>query len=131
MGLTTYLENALLNHCFPTTETFASPSATYLGLFTVAPTDSTPGTEVTVTNGYAREQVSTWTNAAGGTVSNATPDPVEFQASGGNWGDIVAVGIFDASVGGNLLWYGSVSTFTVNDTDTVQFDAGEIQVSLD
>jgi len=128
MAFTNYLEDALLNHIKPGGTTYTQPSNTYAALYTVAPTDSDPGTEVSG-NGYARQLVA-WGTVAGGQMSNTT-DPVSF-AAGGAWGDMVAVGVWDAVSGGNLLWYGTLgSTITINDTDVLEFAAGEITLSLD
>ena len=46
MAFTDYLENKLLAHTFSNTA-YTSPSTVYVALYTVAPTDSSAGTEVT------------------------------------------------------------------------------------
>lgn len=126
-----YLENKLLDHVFGGTSEspstiYPQPAAVYLALYTAAPTDAGGGTEASG-NGYAR-QVIDFGVAASGTISNAAA--VEFTASGGNFGDILAVGIFDALTDGNLLAWQAISSVTINDGDTLNFPIGDIDVTL-
>ena len=65
---TNYLENALANHLCKVA-TYTPPAALYLALYTVAPTDSTAGTEVTG-SGYVRQPV-TWSAASSGICTNS------------------------------------------------------------
>ena len=106
------------------------PVTTWVGLFTVAPTDSTAGTEVTG-GSYARVSVTSalanWagTQSAGsttastgtsGTTSNNAS--ITFPAPSANWGVVVAAGIFDAVSAGTLLLYGAVTpNKTINNGD--------------
>lgn len=131
-NLTNYLENKLLEHSTGKAA-WTSPTHTYLGLFTVAPTDSTFGTEVSGGN-YARVQLS-WGSASEGSISiNAN---ARFPASGNasaNYGTVVALGILDSSSASaleNLLWYGSLSpSFTINSGETLTVISGGITLSL-
>lgn len=120
-----YLENAVLDHVFRNTA-LTSPAAVYLALFTVAPTDAGGGTEVSG-GGYSRQDI-TFGAASGGAMANTAQ--VSFTASGANYGTVVAVGIFDAASGGNLLAWDGITSVTVNDGDTLDFDAGDIDLSL-
>lgn len=120
-----YLENAALNHVFRNTA-LTSPAAVYLALYTVAPTDAGGGTEVSG-GGYARQAI-TFGAPSGGAISNTAA--VSFTASGANFGDVVAVGIFDASTSGNLLAWDGITTATVNDGDTINFPIGDIDITL-
>lgn len=129
-ALSDYAENLILNWLMKDTGT--APSATYLALFTAAPNDAGGGTELTIgTNGYARQAV-TWDTAqgTGGTTSNSTQET--FTASGGDWGTITHIGIFDAATSGNLLWHGAMtgSGKTVNDGDSLQFAIGAIDLTI-
>jgi hypothetical protein len=120
---------ALLLDWLMTTGTATRPTAWYVGLFTAAPSDSGGGTEVSG-SGYSR-QAATFAAASspGGTTSN-TGD-IAFTASGGNWGTITHIGIFDASTSGNLLWHGSMTASkVVNDGDTLQFSTGNIDLTI-
>lgn len=127
-ALSDHAENLILNFLM-TSGTAARPTAWYVALYTVAPSDSGGGTEVSG-NGYSRQTVA-WGTATGtgGTTDNT--GVVSFTASGGNFGTIVAIGIHDASSGGNLLWHGSLSANkTVNDGDTLEFAAGAIDLTI-
>ena len=55
-------------------------------------------------------------SGTGGQTSNAAT--ITFPAPSASWGSIVAIGIFDASTGGNLLLWGPLTTAkTVNNGD--------------
>ena len=122
---TDYLENALLNHVFRNTA-MTSPTTVYLGLYSVAPTDSSAGTELTG-NGYARQAITFGAPSPAGTINNSAT--VTFTASGGAWSAAIAAAISDASSGGNQLVYGSITSVTLADGDSVQFTANNITVT--
>lgn len=121
-----YLENELLDHVFAGAS-YSAPSDVFLALYTSAPTDAGGGTEVTG-SGYARQDI-TFGTASSGTISNTVA--VSFTASGGNFGTITAVGIFDASSSGNLLAWKTITSVVINNGDTLNFPIGDIDVSLD
>ena len=127
-ALSDYAEKLVLDWLM-TTGSATRPTAWFVALYTAAPSDSGGGTEVSG-SGYSRKSVTF--NAAstpGGTTSNS--NIVSWTATGGNYGTVTHVGIFDASTGGNLLWQGGLSTSkTVNDGDTIQFSAGNLTLTL-
>lgn len=127
-AMSDYTEKLVLDWLM-TTGSATRPTSWYLALFTAAPSDSGGGTEVSG-NGYARQ--STAFNAAsspGGTMDNSSQE--DFTASGGSWGTITHVGIFDASSSGNLLWHGALATSkSIGDGDTLSFAAGNIDLTL-
>lgn len=105
------------------------PTAWYVALYTAAPSDAGGGTEVS-TGGYARQAV-TFNAAASpaGTTENA--GVVAWTASGADYGTVTHMGIFDALSGGNLLWHGALTASkVVQDGDTVQFNAGNLALTL-
>jgi len=120
---------ALLLDWLMTNGSATRPTAWYVALYTVAPSDSGGGTEVSG-NGYAREAVTfAAATSPGGTTSNT--NAVTFTASGGNWGSITHIGIHDAVSGGNLLWHGAMTASkTVNDGDTLEFSIGNIDLTI-
>ena len=127
-ALSDYSEKLLLDWAM-TTGSATRPTAWYVALYTVAPSDSGGGTEVSG-SGYARQSV-TFDAAAtpGGTTSNT--GAVSFTASGGAFGTVVAIGIFDAVSSGNLLWHGTMTASkTVDDGDTLEFSIGNIDLTL-
>ena len=120
-----YLEDAVLDHIFRNTA-LTSPSAVYMALYTVTPSDAGGGTEVSGA-GYSRQAI-TFGAASGGAMSNTAA--VSFTASGGSFGTVVAVGIFDASSAGNLLAWDGISSATVGDGDTIEFAIGDIDLTI-
>ena len=125
-ALSDFAEDLLLDWAM-TNGAATRPTAWYVALFTAAPSDSGGGTEVS-TGAYARQSV-TFSAASGGTTSNS--GTVSFTASGASWGTITHVGIFDALTTGNLLWHGALTASkTIDDGDTLQFDAGNIDLTL-
>ena len=56
---------------------------------------------------------------------------VEYPTATANYGTVVAVGILDASSGGNLLAYANLTASKVVSTgDVFRFDAGDIDITL-
>jgi hypothetical protein len=127
-ALSDHLEKLLLDWSM-TTGTATRPSAWFLALYTAAPSDSGGGTEVSG-SGYARQAIAF--NAAAtpaGTTSNSAA--VEFTASGGSFGTVTHIGIFDASTSGNLLWHGAMTTSrVVGDGDKLVFATGDVVLTL-
>ena len=121
-----YLENKIIDHVLGTAS-FTMPADRYIALFTVAPTDAGGGTEVSG-GSYARVAANSWNAAAGGSSTNN--GALTFPAATAGWGTVVAYGVFDASSGGNLLFYSTLSVNrTVNNGDTVSFANGAVTVS--
>ena len=122
-NLSNYLENKVLDHILGTTS-YTMPT-TYLALYTVAPTDSTSGTEVTG-GSYARQAISF--NAAS---SGAAANDANVDFSGMPTATVVAVAICDALTSGNILIYGSLtSSRSVVSGDTLRISSGDLSISL-
>ena len=143
-SMTNYLENKLIDRIFRG-QTYTFPTTLHFALFTVAPTDAGGGTEVSG-GSYARAAVAaSLTNFAGtqaagsttassgtsGTTSNNVS--VAFPAPTAAWGTVVAVGIFDSATGGNLLFYGMLSSAkTVDNGDAAPtFSAASFSFQID
>jgi hypothetical protein len=125
-----YTENLVLNYVF-TTSSVTRPTEWYVGLFTAAPSDSGGGTEVSG-SGYTREATGTL-SVSGTSATNCTNDAaIEFDpASGGNWGTITHIAIFDASTSGNMLGWAELTTSrTINDGDVLRIPAGDLDITL-
>jgi hypothetical protein len=70
------------------------------------------------------------TAAASGQIANTAQ--ISFATPTASWGTIVAIGIYDAATGGNLLAWATVPAQTVNANDPpVKFPVGAIVLSLD
>ena len=64
-----------------------------------------------------------------GTTSNNSA--IAFPAATADWGTVVAVGIFDASTGGNLLFFGSVTSQSVPNGVAYSFAISQLSCQLD
>ncbi len=132
-GMSDYLEDAVLTHIFRNTN-YTRPANIYVALFTAAPSDSGGGTEVSG-GSYARQAVATgassgWSAPSGGAVSNSSD--INFPQATASWGMVTAVGLFDASSSGNLLFLGNLAASKAVDIDDVfRFLAGDLSVALD
>jgi hypothetical protein len=124
-SFTDYLEDRTLNHFFRNTASTA-PTTVYLALYTVTPSDTGGGTEVTG-GGYARQAI-TFGAPSGGQIANT--GAVSFTASGANFGTVVAVSIMDASTAGNMFAWDGITSAVVNDGDTISFAIGAVTVAL-
>lgn len=100
-----YLRNAIINHNLRGVS-FTSPTARYIALFTTAPTSAGGGVEVTGL-GYDRKAVSFVAPITPGATSNVSP--INYVPTG-DWGLVLAVAIFDAPTGGNMLYLGPLAT---------------------
>lgn len=129
-----YLEVELRKHIFRT-GSFTKPTVLGVALFTVTPSDSGGGTEVTG-GSYARVDVppldANWTaaSATDGLTDNAAA--ITFPTPSANWGTVVAFGIFDATSGGNLLVWGPITpNKTINNGDPApSFAIGALDVTI-
>jgi hypothetical protein len=125
-----YTENLVLNYVF-TTNSVTRPTEWYVGLFTAAPSDSGGGTEVSGF-GYTREATGTL-SVSGTSPTNCTNNAaIEFDpATGGNWGTITHIAIFDAATSGNMLGWAQLTTSrTINDGDVLRIPAGDLDITL-
>lgn len=126
-----YLEDALLDHVFGSAD-YTPPLVLYVALFTAAPTDAGGGTEVSG-GAYARAIVTNNTTnfpaASGGSKSNGIE--IAFPQATALWGDVVAVGIFDASTGGNMLAWADITSQTVPANATLRIASGALTITLD
>ena len=135
-----YVENQILdfylNQGTGAGGSITAPSTIHLGLFTTntSETDegSNGGTEVSG-NGYSRVAITDkFSNASGtGGSLSSNADITGFTASGGNWGTVQGVGIFDSASGGELLfWTALQSPAIVNDGDSFQISSGNLTVTV-
>lgn len=120
-----YLEDKLINHVLRNT-TYTSPTTVYAALYTVTPSDSTAGTEVTG-GAYAREAMAFDAPSPGGETQNTAE--VAFTVATASWGTVVAASIMDAVTAGNLLYWGDVTpNKAVTQDDQFKFAAGAFQI---
>lgn len=130
-SLTNFAEAELLDHILGK-GSYTAPTP-YLALFTVAPTDAGGGTEVSG-GSYARVAIASNLAAATGTaptlVTNSSQ--IAFATASASWGTVVAFGVMDALTVGNMLWWGDLTASkAVGSGDTLVFNAGELDFTLD
>lgn len=126
-GAATYLGNAILDLLG---QGFTPPATVYFGLYSVLPTDTTAGTELTsgADPGYARVAVTN--NAANfpnaSAASKALGLDVVFPAnsSGSAWAAAIGWGIWDASSGGNRLLWGTMNSLACPAAQAITIPTG-------
>ncbi len=128
-GFTDYSEDLVLDWLL-TAGSATRPTSWYVALYTVAPTDTGGGTEVSG-GSYVREAITfSVSGTAPATATNSAD--IEFPEATANWGTVVAAGVFDASTGGNLLAYSNLTTSkAVSTGDVLRFNTGALDITLD
>jgi hypothetical protein len=128
--LSNYLENKLINHLLRNT-IYTRSSYIYVALYTTSPTDSKPGTEVSIEKGYARQYmgVSYAFNISGNSATNAIL--IQFPEATENWGTIVGVSIMDAKTDGNILFWGETNNqININTGEIYRINPGALEIKL-
>ena len=127
-GFSDYLEDKVLEHVFGG-NAFTAPSTLYVALYTVAPSDTGGGTEVSG-GAYAR-QTATFTVYGTNPTTASNTAAIEYPTATANYGTVVAVGVLDASSSGNLLAYSTLdSSKVVSSGDVFRFNAGDLDITL-
>ncbi len=128
-----YLENELLDHVFGNSA-YSAPATLYLALSTADPTDDGSGLNEPSGGSYARlgvtNNLTNFPAATGGSKSNGVD--FTFVTATASWGVISHMAIFDAVSGGNMLAHAALtSSKTIDNGDTVIFEAGNLTITLD
>lgn len=127
-----FLENKLLDHALRNT-TYTQPATVYSALFTVIPSDSTGGTEVTnATSGYTRVATSFCTAGATVTGQSVNTNAVTFVTAAAAY-TVVGHAIMDTSTvaAGNVLYWATVTTLAIAIGDQATFAIGGIVITED
>lgn len=121
------IDQAILDHFF-SLASWTAPSAIWAGYSTTTPNKD--GTGITEPgNGYARVQV---LSADWGRVASEVDNDnvIEFPEATGDQGTITHAVLFDASTGGNMLWFGALTAAKgVSSGDTPRFPAGDFNIT--
>ena len=127
-GFSDYLEDKVLEHVFGG-NAYTAPGTLYVALFTVAPTDTGGGTEVSG-GGYVRKS-GAFTVSGTNPTTASNSSAIEYPTATADYGTVVAVGIFDASSSGNLLAYANLTASkVVSSGDVFRFNAGDLDITL-
>lgn len=114
-GKTDYLEDEILDHVLGKgARNFTSPPALWVAIYGdgLGPGEAGGGTEKSG-HGYARQSI-TFNAASGGSATGDSSGVLDFYgpngASGSAPGSLGHFAILDSSAGGNMLYYGDLST---------------------
>lgn len=142
-AVSNYLQNKFIDWFFRA-QTFTAPTTIYIALATSSSSASACGTEVSG-GSYARVAVTSalanWagTQSAGSTTASSGTSgqtsnngAITFPSPTANWGTIVGFCAFDASSGGNLLFFAALTVSkTVNNGDAApSFAAAALTYTL-
>jgi hypothetical protein len=122
--------NAIITADFQGTSVYASPATMWLAVYTVDPSDTAAGTEVTtVSTGYARISftcnATNFTPVSAGTVLLATV--ATYAIATANYGICTAVSTMSAVTAGNLYYWGDMNAnVTINNGNQLSFPANSI-----
>jgi hypothetical protein len=124
-SLSNNAENLVLTWLFSGTAA-TRPSSWYVGLFTDATglSSDQPSTEATTGTcpGYARQQITSFTISGTNPTQAVNNQAATFTATGA-WSTVNYFGIWDASSGGNLVTWGTITSKTLANTDQLTFPA--------
>jgi len=110
-----------------TADAVTRPTAWYIGLFTVAPSDAGGGTEVSG-GSYARKSVAF--TVSGNLATNSAA--VEFDVATADWGTITSVAVFDAVSGGNMIAYATLTASkTIANGDVLRIPLNDLDITMD
>lgn len=125
-GFSTFLANELLDHVFGN-GAYTSPS-TFVALSTTIPTDTGNVTEPGA-GAYARKECTAWDVASAGATQNT--GVITFATPTASWGLCVYAAIYSLVTAGDYLAFGDITDQTPDDGDTVRFNAGDLDITLD
>ena len=136
-AMSTYLENALVNHVLRNTAYTTPGTTVYVGLvnyYDAAVVEAGTLTQEVTTSGstaYNRVQVTGWDAPSDGATQNTSA--ITFPTATADWGGVsgVIVIIADAASAGNVLLHGSLtSARDVKNGDVFKFNAGDLDVTF-
>lgn len=131
MALTTYAANKIFDHMFRN-QSYTPPSTLYIGLFTSAPTDAYTGASPTGTevSGGSYARIACALSAASSRATSNSSN-LTFPTATASWGTVVAIGLFEASSGGEMLWWDGLEVNkTVGSGDTFQINSGDLDMAF-
>jgi hypothetical protein len=135
-GKSSYLSKKLLDDVLGATA-YTGPATVYVALWTSALDGTSTGATAgeTAYTGYARVAITNnttnfpaATGSSNGSKNNA--NAITFAANGGAASTITYVCLVDSASGaGNILWWGSITSTTINSGDTPQINANGLTVT--
>jgi hypothetical protein len=103
----------------------------YVGLYTAAPTDAGGGTEVSG-GSYTRKGPYTFVQTSTGPTTWKNAAAITFPDATASWGTVTHFGIFTASTGGTLNFWGALAASkTIGSSDRFTIDINGAVVTVD
>ena len=128
-GMSTYLQNKVLNHVLKNTSYSTPGSSIYVALYRTSQDEDDGGLETSLGVGYSRQNVTSWAVPSSGSTSNA--EVISMGTASGSWNDILSMGIRDAESSGNLLYFSDLTgSKVVNVGDSFVFSASALTVTV-
>jgi len=128
-GISNYLANAILDHIFGTT-VYDATANLYVALSTANPTDDASGVAEPSGGNYSRVNHDNWDAAASGATENT--GAITFPQASASWGTVTHFAMYDASSGGNMLFYGALdNSRAIGQQDTPSFADGALDITMD
>ena len=136
-AMSTYLENALVNHVLRNTAYTTPGTTVYVGLikyYDAAVVEAGTLTQEIATGGstaYNRVQVTSWDAPSNGATQNT--GAITFPTATADWGGVSGVIVTDNATpgAGNVLLHGSLTTARdVKDGDVFKFNAGDLDITF-
>lgn len=129
MSKTNYLANAVLDFWLRGNPNNLTPPGTvYVGLFSAVSDPDTPSVTELTGSGYARQAATFGATTAGNGTSRRTTNSAAVTfgpATGTDWPQAIAFGVFDALTAGNMLYEGTLAvpkTVQVDDSASFAID---------
>lgn len=136
-GLSDYYEVQILGYIFGA-RTYTNPTTYYVGLWTTTLSDTSTGATAGEPSGGSYARVAVTNNSTNfavptsGTGQTSNSNLIAFPMATASWGTITYVALCDASTGGNIIAWASLTTpVTVSQYDTVLFQPGNLTISID
>jgi len=127
MSATNFLEDRFLQSSL-TGATYTGAANVYVALYSVAPSESGGGTELSG-SGYARDEVVFSVSTGNGVATNTSN--VSIGPATADWVTAVAYGITDASTAGNILYTGSLAVpQTIRNGLSLDIGTGNLTISI-
>lgn len=129
-------EEKVLKHLFGISA-YSAPTTVWVAVCTGGVTDAGVANGEPSGNSYTRVAItnngSYWDySQVGGLTKIANHAAVTFPQASGSWGTLTDVFLVDAASGGNILAHATLATSkTIGSGDTLQFNAGDLQFTLD
>jgi hypothetical protein len=129
MSFSDWAENKIIDHIFGGggDKVWTAPSNLWIAVSTSTPSD----TVFAEPAGQPRLQVACTTGNWARTANNVTNNVIFYMPSVTSGYTALGWGIYDASTGGNLVCWGTMSSTVLATSDILQFSVGQLSITID